>query len=203
MLARHFSLADDLILLTADGKVAQHGSSAKLDSKDILEGKEGATEIAPAKLPKPSPKSFKPPPEKMQDLMRRTGDFSLYTYYFRTVDPWHAFIFISTSIAVLFGMTIFPPLWLKLWTDDNGQYIGKYISVYMAVAVFSGIMVGSSIWQEPLRLITVTAILILNRSIMILIAPTSAARLHYILLQTTMRFVNLNMGYFFPRMFSI
>lgn len=96
---------------------------------------------------KPIPSTVQPPsPEKMQDLTRKTGDSSLYMYYFRTVDFKDASLFMLTSIAVLLGITIFPPVWLKLWTDDNGEYIVKYISVYVVISLFSSAMVGCSIW---------------------------------------------------------
>lgn len=43
-------------------------------------------------------------------------------------------------------LTCLIEIWLVWWTEDNGHHIGKYISVYIILAVAGSIFRAGTIW---------------------------------------------------------
>ncbi|KAL2000415.1 hypothetical protein VTN02DRAFT_3099 [Thermoascus thermophilus] len=68
---------------------------------------------------------------------RRTGDSSVYKYYFRSAGLLSPAVFLTTMATLAFCDT-FPILWLKWWAQANtanpNADLGKWIGVYVALA---------------------------------------------------------------------
>jgi len=115
---------------------------------------------------KPAPRDEKA--DERANLMRKTGDFSLYKYYFKSVG-WPPVLLFFFFVFVEGAAEAFLTLWLKWWSDAGGAHLTLYLSVYLALpfSVLLGIL--GFAW-----------------SFLIKIGPTSSNKLHYILLKTTM-----------------
>lgn len=100
------------------------------------------------------------------DLIKRTGDLSIYKYYIRNVKPllWIGFIVVIVLVAFTAN---FPVVWLNWWTQSGGQNLSLYLPVYAALALMASIFSVLSIWVVFLNLM-----------------PQAAIRLHKILLQS-------------------
>lgn len=68
------------------------------------------------------------------DLKRATGDFEVYRYYFKCVGRLYMSLFVGSVLLNVLGET-FSSIWLKWWTDEDGQRIALYTSVYIALAL--------------------------------------------------------------------
>ncbi|KAK4444931.1 ABC multidrug transporter [Podospora aff. communis PSN243] len=80
--------------------------------------------------------------EELQDLTRATGDYSVYRY----------------------------GIWLKWWTDDGGQRVALYTSVYLLLAFLTVVGLFGYMW-----------------AMFVLITPSTARSFHAVLLETVMR----------------
>ncbi|KAH8885459.1 putative ATP-binding cassette transporter [Thozetella sp. PMI_491] len=166
----------DLVLALADGKLEYCGSYADAVRNGIIEDKsvgvseDSASEAqaqaseSPKKLPFQTPKAT-----DREDLKRKTGDFSLYSYYFRSIGWPKALIYLFFVILEIFG-DIFGQIWLKMWSEVNGTQIALYAPVYLILPFITVLGLGGFAW-----------------SFLILIAPASSNKLHHILLKAVMR----------------
>ncbi|KAH0563429.1 hypothetical protein GP486_002004 [Trichoglossum hirsutum] len=162
---RHLPLADEIVVLTANGEIAQQGSYTVLRSAD---GFVGSILTEPARKPvddssggeiKSTSALLRPPSdEQAQDLTRRIGDIAIYRYYLMSIGWAHALVFLAFIFVYIFALK-FPQVIIKWWTDAKGGHMGVFMSTYIAL------------------------------SMLMRIAPASAAKLHYTLLRTVMRSV--------------
>jgi ATP-binding cassette subfamily C (CFTR/MRP) protein 1 len=174
---RHLHLADNIVALTRDGTIAQQGTFEELrDQEGYVKNLLVGTEQSSAET-KPTAKVTmkKKPPIKgvtandVSDLTRKTGDIAVYKYYFRTVSLFGVFCFL-TSTAIFVFTQFFPQYWLVWWTEANGTENGKYVSVYVILAVLSCFFRAA-----------------LMGWVLLWISPRSSIKIHQILLNATMK----------------
>ncbi|OCK85970.1 putative multidrug resistance protein [Lepidopterella palustris CBS 459.81] len=175
---RHFHLADHIAVLSKEGKISQKGSFEELKVRDgyvkslLLDTSHSIEQAAPAE--KPTSKKKRPAikgvtSNDVTDLTRKTGDIAVYKYYFKTISKFGVVCFFSCMVLFVFTQ-FFPQIWLVWWTKANGHETGKFISVYVILAVASWFFrAGLLVW------------------ILLWISPRSSIKLHQILLQTATR----------------
>ncbi|TVY44829.1 ABC transporter, partial [Lachnellula subtilissima] len=110
---RHLPLSDQIIVLGADGKIAEQGSFKQLRSQDgfvnkiilqpeLLQSKENQKISANASSNQPlgaAPKALRgPTASDTADLSRRIGDISVYKYYLHAIGWKNVTISIVTSV---------------------------------------------------------------------------------------------------------
>ena len=174
MIARHLPLADGIVLMDSEGHITKQGSYEELSREPSLSSAihpnahdEDAEDAVDAGSPTKQPPSDDD--DKLKDLTRQTGDITVYKYWFKHIGWTPAAIFLGFKITLTFAAT-FPQVWLKFWTDDGGTVSAKYFIVYILLALITLFATAASIW-----------------AMLILIAPSTAAKLHYVLLRTVMR----------------
>ncbi|KAH8698352.1 multidrug resistance-associated protein [Talaromyces proteolyticus] len=124
---------------------------------------------------------------EIDDLRRATGDSAVYTYYLRYVGWTNAVIFIffvtinvfSSTYSRKWILTCATPdtadisflleIWLERWADRGGSQKALYVTVYFLLATCNTIGNGGYVWAT-----------------LILISPSTARRLHYVVLKTIM-----------------
>ncbi|KAH8879372.1 ABC transporter [Thozetella sp. PMI_491] len=167
--------ADQLIILS-DGGLKYNGTYAEavelgtMENISLAEGKEkGSNErvtklSTSKKLPYPTPTAI-----DLEDLNRKTGDFSLYRYYFGSIKLGHA-LTLAFFITLEVSSATFSQIWFKMWSEAGGGQFALYASVYMILPFITAAGIGGFVW-----------------AFFILIAPASSNKLHFILLKTVMR----------------
>jgi ABC-type multidrug transport system fused ATPase/permease subunit len=176
--SRHFHLADHIVVLGADGKVAQQGNFDQLREQEgyisnlVLGADQTRSEAKPAE--KSGLKKKKPPIKTVtatdvSDLTRKTGDIAVYRYYFKSISPIGTFCFLASTALFVFTQ-FFPQIWLVWWTEANGHETAKFMSVYIILAVASWIFRAGTLWW-----------------ILLWISPRSSIKLHQILLNTAVK----------------
>ena len=174
---RHFHIADHIAVMSRIGEISQQGSFEELSEqegyvKNLLSGTEQATGVA-----KPTAKAVqkKKPQIKgvtandVSDLTRRTGDISVYKYYFKSVSIFGTCCFLVCTALFVFTQ-FFPQYWLVWWTEADGGQDAKYISVYVLLGVCSCFFRAAVLWW-----------------LLLYISPLSSIKLHQTLLHTTMK----------------
>jgi ATP-binding cassette subfamily C (CFTR/MRP) protein 1 len=170
---RHLHLADNIVVLGNDARVAQQGTYEELQA---TEGYIKELSIHPSHNIQTTENTAvaskiriqKPPAAADLNLVRKTGDISIYLYYLQHVGWISSLGFLFVAACLTFT-TAFPQVWLKYWTEANGAHIAKYVSVYTVLAVASTLFLGCTF-----------------ASILILIVPRAGLRLHKVLLYTVM-----------------
>ncbi|QDS72379.1 hypothetical protein FKW77_008421 [Venturia effusa] len=159
-------IADHIIVLDQEGNIRQVESpEVLLDSPSkLLSNSIDEDAVSSEKMDSSSPASpaseRNVTDEKLMDLTRRTGDFTTYFYYFRTIG-WSLSITFLTVNAVATFTQNFPQIWLKWWAAVNGNQLSKYLPVYTALAISATLSASVVIWIMFLRMM-----------------PKSAAELH-------------------------
>ena len=172
---RHFHLVNHIMVLGTDGQMAQQGEFEDLRNQKgyinslVLQSSHSADETSTSVIEdlqkKPFPEAKK---DDLMDLTRKTGDFAVYGFYFRSVGLFSALGCLGCVIVSTF-MGTFPRIWLKWWTDDNGAHIAKYLSVYIVLSLGATVFQGLTISLFFVRM-----------------GPKASTRLHHALLQTVM-----------------
>ncbi|KAE9970358.1 hypothetical protein BLS_004964 [Venturia inaequalis] len=162
---RNLPLADQVIFLDRGGKVTTLANSKVLqDSPSGIGLNDDFIDCERQTTPKSSPGSVSD--EKLMDLTRRTGDFKIYFYYFRTIGWFLPISFLLMNAVAAFTEN-FPQIWLKWWVAADGKQLSKYLPVYAILALSATASAGFCIWIVFLRMM-----------------PKSAAQLHRILLDS-------------------
>ncbi|KAJ6020781.1 multidrug resistance-associated protein [Penicillium herquei] len=105
---------------------------------------------------------------EIEDLKRATGDSAIYKYYLRYVGSSNAVIFIVFVMMNVFSGT-FSQIWLEQWASRGGDQKALYVTVYFLLGICNIVGNGGYVW-----------------AILILISPSTARRLHYVVLKTVM-----------------
>ncbi|KAL2070754.1 hypothetical protein VTL71DRAFT_13780 [Oculimacula yallundae] len=103
--------------------------------------------------------------EAEMDLSRKTGDSTLYGYYFGFVRFGNLSMLVATAISYLFFIIV-PQYWLELWTDSSGKGTTFYILGFMFLSIMSWVSTSIQAWILLIR-----------------IAPQSGSRIHQHLLK--------------------
>lgn len=177
---QHFHLADSILLL-ADGVVEERGTWQQLRKDDqqllqLIHAHDKASQLVDTAQRHQTFKNRKSTvvvPEK--GIPRKTGDISLYSYYFHASKASNITLLIICCALCSFFMTI-PSFWLKVWTESSQPSTVFYTSVYAAILLAA--------WLSTNGIMSST---------LLLVAPTSGLVLHSRLLWTI---VNAPLSYF-------
>ncbi|KAJ5361079.1 hypothetical protein N7541_001923 [Penicillium brevicompactum] len=178
--AHHLDYADNIIALNGDGRVIEQGCY-----QDLINA--GGYVSAISKSSKP-PSTIRAPDitfdqetlqalnieeDQADDLGRKTGDFTVYSYYFQNIGWSLLLIFVACCVLFILGLS-FPQIWLQWWTRANEQHpnqdVWYWLSVYAALGMFSLLTAFLGSWV-----------------IIMIIQPKTSRKFHEKLLQTTTR----------------
>ncbi|KAK4069703.1 uncharacterized protein Triagg1_6833 [Trichoderma aggressivum f. europaeum] len=165
--AQHFHVADEILVLEK-GRIASRGSWDALKSSLSELSKFTFTETAkkPEAVLKVTKKASQSNADAEEDLYRKTGDFSLYSYYFKAAGVFNVVILLGCSAGYSFGM-FFPQYLLKWWTEGSPDKSTYYMVGYLSLALLAWVATNGSTWSTN-----------------IMLAPRSGAVLHQSLLRT-------------------
>ncbi|PTB62314.1 hypothetical protein BBK36DRAFT_1172514 [Trichoderma citrinoviride] len=165
--AQHFHVADEILVLEK-GRIATRGSWDEL--KSSLSELTKFTFAQETKKPEAVAKAVKgkvqATADAEEDLYRKTGDFSLYSYYLKSAGTFNVVMLLICTASYSFGM-FFPQYLLKWWTEGPPDKSSYYMAGYIALAVLAWVATNGSTWSTN-----------------IMIAPRSGALLHKSLLRT-------------------
>ncbi|KAJ6002742.1 P-loop containing nucleoside triphosphate hydrolase protein [Penicillium sp. IBT 35674x] len=175
----HAAYSDFVISLNGQGQIAQHISSKELmaiqDYTAMFDDKleQVKTDRAPDFLfDDEQLQELNLKGEDTDDLRRRTGDWTVYLYYFRVMGYPLLFLAVACSVFHIAGSTI-PQIWLQWWTRANEKHpnadIPYWLAGYAAVGFLTLFSVFCSIFVFDM-----------------LVIPKTARQFHEILLGTTM-----------------
>ncbi|RKK91484.1 hypothetical protein BFJ71_g10850 [Fusarium oxysporum] len=173
--SKHFDLADSLIVLEK-GRITYQGSPNEINVEAAhlrqTHVNAAVVEANPDLVEKNKiiQSQALEVTEAMADLVRSTGDFSLYGYYLRAVHPRNFFLLLTCTASYSFFVT-FPQYWLQKWTESPGSQTKFYIGGYLILSLLAWAATNGSMWSTHM-----------------LIAPRSGAELHRRLLTTIFGF---------------
>ncbi|PTB80416.1 P-loop containing nucleoside triphosphate hydrolase protein [Trichoderma longibrachiatum ATCC 18648] len=155
--------ADLIIALGRDGKITEQGNLAQLQATGgyvqtliaskhtvgdpdagrdgiLLESGDGHT------TPKVEYKAKQV--ESKEDKRRQLGDSTVYKYYFGSIGKFLIITLVALELVWAF-LQSFPTVWLKFWTDSNGQRgesSSYYLGVYAALQIIGVFWFALLIW---------------------------------------------------------
>ncbi|OTB09170.1 hypothetical protein M426DRAFT_7187 [Hypoxylon sp. CI-4A] len=167
----------DKVLLVANGRVQDCGKGGETVSRELVDvlgsSSESRTESAnELKDKEPDAKSKAAEISEVNehnDMRNPTKDLDVYRYYLRSVGWPKMAIFVAFVIMDVFSSS-FSDIWLKWWAEIEGGQIALYMSIYLGLSVLTSLGTGGYVW-----------------SILILISPYTARKLHSVLLGVVMR----------------
>ncbi|KAI2895843.1 hypothetical protein CBS63078_8455 [Aspergillus niger] len=180
-LDQHLRFADNIVILNANGQIEKQGPMRSLGfASHVYPDTTDANPETPTALTNSGEDSSTKKVETLTvddiaDISRRMGDTAVYTYYLKAIG-WRHTLVACTIIIVHTFSSVFPQIWLELFTDDHGNKTAQFIGVYVLLAVAASGSQGLMIWQ-----------------IMIKIVITSGLGLHRILVRTV---INAPMYFF-------
>jgi ATP-binding cassette subfamily C (CFTR/MRP) protein 1 len=164
------------VVLGSEGKIAQKGTYDTLRSQEgyigsLLETKQIKKDLESSAIEETTKKSSKSATEsKSLEKTRKTGDFAIYRYWFKSVSLPSVFAFIGSAALHSF-FRYFCQYWLKWWTEDSdSSHTGRYISIYALLSILALVF----------EVITILWVLVR-------IGPKSGEKLHHTLLHTVIR----------------
>ncbi|KAI3325328.1 ABC transporter [Xylariaceae sp. AK1471] len=174
--ASHYLPLADMILVLANSRIEEQGtwedlrSSASYVSKvQVKKSNPHPTKNAANEKPLTTPGTTPFSEPNISDLSRKTGDLSVYLYYFRSVSPLAVLVFLICNIADGAALAIMPSI-LRAWSEAGGSNMSLYTTMYALSSLLAFTATGSVIW-----------------STLILIAPKAGEVLHHRLLKIIMR----------------
>ena len=177
---RYLRLADSIIALNVDGTIEKQGPPEKLDlnllktmsNKDIDDQASEGLNSSSQEIPS-SPTQRKSSEQEAQDLNRKIGDLSIYSYWFKAIGWKNGVVYLLLYTAYVFFYK-FPQIWLRLWAEANERSPGSdapyYLGIYGLITVLSLLSVWTTIQWWFVKVI-----------------PQSAQTLHLRLLTVVMR----------------
>ncbi|ETS83861.1 hypothetical protein PFICI_05737 [Pestalotiopsis fici W106-1] len=178
---QHLSLADHFIILGDRGQIAKQGSRENLRVEAGYSGKttlgrdekvDGTKhENQVGNREKGRDESQAPPKQRqssMQDIVLKTGDTTLYGYYFGAIGL-SRLLLLSGALTLYATFSGVIPYWLRWMAENRGDNMWLFTSVYFALAL-----------GAFLSLVTAVS------SVFFVIAPHSGNTLHARLLRTVM-----------------
>ncbi|GAQ47010.1 hypothetical protein ASPNIDRAFT_189460 [Aspergillus niger] len=178
---QHLRFADNVVVLNSSGRIEKQGSRRSLGfASHVNPDTTDAAPETPTALTENGEETSTKKVETLTvddiaDISRRMGDTAVYTYYLKAIG-WRHTLVACTIIIVHTFSSVFPQIWLELFTNDNGKKAAQFIGVYVLLAVAASGSQGLMIWQ-----------------IMIKIVITSGLGLHKILVRTV---INAPMHFF-------
>ncbi|KAG9674462.1 putative ABC transporter, partial [Aureobasidium melanogenum] len=156
---RAMAISDQIVTLSKDGYVVHTRQSSpsrlKLDAVTETPLDKSAdvkvTEVNKARVPKG------PSKEDKDDLARRTGDWSIYKYYFSNFPKRYLAMFAAFSVGAAFSSR-FSQIWLNWWTADDDSNLSLYLTVYAVLALAQTCFSNLNMWVVFLKMIPDSAI---------------------------------------------
>ncbi|TVY60887.1 ABC transporter FUM19 [Lachnellula suecica] len=147
---RHLREANKIVVLGGSGTIVEQGTFQSLDFQngylqnlivdsqikgsqtskvsDIVEETNNNLSTAAAKNP-----------ETEDDLLRKTGDTTLYKYYLKSVGWKDSLTILALTICAQFCVS-FPQLWIKFWTEADSRHPGDRTGMFYGVYVMFGVV---------------------------------------------------------------
>jgi len=138
---RHLSLADGIYVLGGRGTLVAHGNLQSLQnlghfSDDILtqvqEEEQETRNDGVVDQPKNIPGRITS--EQKEDLSRKAGDFTIYSYYARSIGWRPITLFIVCNVVGAF-MASFSQVWLQWLSKAGGQRIAFWMTGYTMITI--------------------------------------------------------------------
>ncbi|KAI4721875.1 putative ABC transporter [Aureobasidium sp. EXF-10727] len=156
---RVMSMADQILTLSRDGRMVHTGSiqssqtksGSSVDAPLEESARVRVTETVQARVPKG------PSKEDKDDLARKTGDWSIYKYYFSNFQSRYLVMFAACSVCAAFSSR-FSQIWLNWWAVDNGSDLCLYLTVYTVLALAQTVSSNLNMWVVFLKMIPGSAI---------------------------------------------
>jgi ATP-binding cassette subfamily C (CFTR/MRP) protein 1 len=152
--------ADQILTLSQDGRIAYQGSPSVLPETESYSlqskthaGDADADVVQTSKIKAPKG----PSKEDKEDLARRTGDWSIYRFYFGNFQKRYLAMFVACSVGAAFSSR-FSQILLKWWTADEGSNLGMYLSMYSLLALAQTCFSNLNMWVVFLKMIPASAI---------------------------------------------
>ncbi len=131
-------LADHIIILNGNGTIEEQGTwddlrtQAGYISKVVL--KENAERKPRDRVEAKDQVQASPKESEMQHMARKTGDATLYNYYFQTIGSARLLLLSGslTLYAVLLGAI---PYWLRWMAESRGEHMWYYTGIYFALTL--------------------------------------------------------------------
>ncbi|KAL6870410.1 P-loop containing nucleoside triphosphate hydrolase protein [Trichoderma novae-zelandiae] len=164
---QHFHVADEILVLEK-GQIAARGSWDELKSSvsELTKFTFAKEKKRPEAASEAVKRKAQSTADAEEDLYRKTGDFSLYSYYIKSAGAINVVMLLICTASYSFGM-FFPQYLLKWWTEGSPDNSSYYMAGYIALAVLAWVATNGSTWSTN-----------------IMIAPRSGALLHRSLLRT-------------------
>lgn len=176
--AQYYHLADEVIIL-GDHGIRQRGRGLEMKHKSAAILKPLVNDGGEAETASQSPSSqtfdrltsqARREAEAEVDLARKTGDFTIYRYYFGFAG-WVNFLLVSLSTASYSFFITIPQYWLEMWTaQKEADVVWYYAGGYLLLSILSWASTTGNMWSTQIRL-----------------APSSGSRAHQRLLDTVFR----------------
>ncbi|KAK3329761.1 P-loop containing nucleoside triphosphate hydrolase protein [Apodospora peruviana] len=178
----------DMIAILDGGRLADYGSFEEIQSRsaalvELAESSFKVDDISPDVQNELEDKSksteldhswtLEEEPSHQVDQARQSGSWSVYAYYSRSAGAFSMFLWASGTLlgAVATNIT---PIWIEKWTrsneDGSGQGLGFYLGIYALLVALATIGPAVECWSFFIRIINNTAL-----------------KLHYDLLESTLR----------------
>ncbi|KAI1339794.1 ABC transporter [Xylariaceae sp. FL0016] len=109
----------------------------------------------------------------LDEMKRKNGDLSVYSYYFASSGLGTIALFVACIVVWVF-CSRFPTIWLKWWSEANvkhpNQNVGMYLGVYVLIQLIGAGALSVALWVAFIRVIA-----------------NSAYKLHFDLLETVVK----------------
>ena len=157
---QHIQTANTIVVLDPNGRTANvhtldnvadiasflphHDSGFKTTEKDIETDFQGPT---PSRA---NYTTLKPSQDEAEDLSRRTGDISVYSYYYRCIGLWRTVLTVSILVIFTFASN-YPRFWIKWYSENPSTRYPQFVGVYIVLAFVASFSQGAMIWYRALR----------------------------------------------------
>ncbi|KAF2197592.1 ABC transporter-like protein [Delitschia confertaspora ATCC 74209] len=173
----HFASFADTVLIFDAGKITKQGKPSELlldDSRlEIFPEEDRDNGAFNSGTPSVATRPFISNPVRtvdQADFTRRTGDTTIYAYYFKHIGWADGITFTIMSCLYVF-LEKFPQIWLQWWAEDSlGVDQDVFIGVYFLLGILCLSMIGTTIGY-----------------FFVYIVPRFVLKFHSSLLQTVMR----------------
>ncbi|RAL17389.1 P-loop containing nucleoside triphosphate hydrolase protein [Aspergillus homomorphus CBS 101889] len=151
--------ADNIIMLDSCGRIEKQSSvqSLGLASQTIPAATETDSEASTSQTERKGQSASTKKVETLTvddiaDISRRTGDVAVYTYYLKAIG-WRSTLVACFIIVVHTFSSIFPQIWLELFTNDHGKNAAEFVGIYVLLAVMASGSQGLMIWQIMIKIV--------------------------------------------------
>ncbi|KAG4437815.1 hypothetical protein IFR05_006702 [Cadophora sp. M221] len=97
-----------------------------------------------------------------EDLTRKTGDFALYGYYFKSFGVSNVVLLMCFAALYSFFLT-FSQFWLKWWTESRLDQTWFYMGGYLVIALIAWLATSCQAWATDIVIATKSGAVLHNR----------------------------------------